>query len=179
MKANEFDLLLRRLDEGDESALVDIYNAYGKKIIGVAVSIVGDIQHAQAVLDDVLVLLWNKSKKFNNIVCPDALIYDLARKSACTYYRKYIKKSKRDVSLDDESIADSLIQSYDEGNVDYMLLISKLNDTDREIINRRIFFKSTLAEIAESMNMPEGTLKWRYIQMLHKLTNKITSRKGE
>ena len=43
MKANEFDLLLRRLDEGDESALVDIYNAYGKKIIGVAVSIVGDI----------------------------------------------------------------------------------------------------------------------------------------
>ena len=81
--------------------------------------------------------------------------------------------------MDDESIADSLIQSYDEGNVDYMLLISKLNDTDREIINRRIFFKSTLAEIAESMNMPEGTLKWRYIQMLHKLTNKITSRKGE
>lgn len=172
MEIESFNALLRQLDMGDESALLTIQREYGKQIKWVAYSIINDWHHSRDILNEVLSTLWNKSKKFQNIENPDGCIYELAKKASYSFYRKYLKKQKNEVRLDkilEKDEARYLVHIDDYSGISFIEMISGLNETDKEIIIKKIGFNFTHTEIAKDLKMPEGTVKWKYQKILKKL----------
>lgn len=181
MEAERFNGLLRLIDMGDESALNAIHAEYGKRIKWVAYSILGDWHHAKDVLNAVMKTLWNKSHKFQNIQNPFACIYDLAKKASYTFYRDNLKKKQFEVALDvvpEEEAARFLVHTDDHSEFEFLSMIGCLNEIEREIIVKKIAFKFTHVEIAQDLNIPEGTIKWKYGEILDKLRKKIEEDKN-
>lgn len=176
MDAETFNSLLRRLDIGDEEALVMIQKEFGRQIKGMAYSIVNDWQDSTAVLNDVMITLWNKSNKFQNIISPNACIYNLTKKASYTFYRKYIKKHKKQVCIDDIPNNAALIHNDNHSELNYIEMISCLDEIEKEIITMKILFKYTHAEIAHDLKLPESTVKWKYQNILKKLKNKMSEK---
>lgn len=175
MDAEKFDALLRAMDAGDESALKTIQQYYGRQIKWVAYSIINDWHYANDILNDVLTKLWNKSHKFRNIRSPDACIYDLAKKTSYDFYRKYLKKHKNEVRIDELSSgeAKTYLAADDSHFVDFLSMIAELDETEKEIVIKKIAFGYTHAMLAKELGMPEGTVKWKYRQILDKLKKNI------
>ena len=51
----------------------------------------------------------------------------------------------------------------------YNRLISKLNDNEKEIISLKIISNFSFEEIGKILNMPTGTVKWRYYKAINTL----------
>ena len=164
MEAKEFNSLLRLIDIGDEDSFEKIYNEYAKKIKSVAFSVLSDTHYAKDVLQNVMIRIWNKSKSFKNIKSPNAFIYTLAKNASIDLYRKVKKRRKRFLSLDkmQEDMDYEIPFETDFSNVEFLSMISYLDDVTQEILIRKLIFRDTHNEIAEDLNLPEGTVKWKY-----------------
>jgi len=51
----------------------------------------------------------------------------------------------------------------------YNRLISKLNDTEKEIVSLKILSNLSFEEISRLLNMPTGTVKWKYYKSINTL----------
>jgi RNA polymerase sigma-70 factor (ECF subfamily) len=176
MEAEKFNFLLRLIDRGDEAALVAIQQAYEKQIYWVAFSILHDWHYSRDIANEVMSTLFNKSRKFQNIQSPDACIYDLAKKASCDFYRKYVKKHKCEISIENVPPKDALqylVHIDDYSNMDFMQLLSTLDDTEKEIVIKKISFNYTHTEIASDLKMPVGTIKSKYHDILVKLRKNL------
>ena len=83
----------------------------------------------------------------------------------------YLKKKRNDIDYD------SIYEIEDNNNYlnkiidrdSYNRLISKLNDTEKEIISLKILANLSFEEISRLLNMPTGTVKWKYYKSINTL----------
>lgn len=134
MDAEKFNRLIRALDSGDESAYEEIHQAYGRMILWIGRKITRDWHHAQDVLDVVMQMLWNKSEKIKNIQKPDSFIYRVSKRAAISYCRKYIKKTKHDISIDVIPQGKTVIDINQQGHLGFFLLIDCLKQDEQDIV---------------------------------------------
>ncbi len=172
MDAEKFDQLLRMIDIGNETAFRELYDYYAKKIISVAYLILNDIHSANDALDNVMIIIWNKSRSFKNIESPNALIYRMSKNAAIDIYRRINKKKEREKSIESllkESCLTDQHQINEINQVEFLSLISVLEDIEKEIIIKKIVFMDTHTEIAKDLGLPIGTVKWKYQNILQKI----------
>ena len=174
MSEEEFNILMKLVDAGDNSSLEKIYDFYALKIKRIAFAILGDIHYAEDVLQKVLIILWNKSKRFLNVHSPDSLIYRLAKNAAIDIYRQNKKRAKKYVSLDkmqEEKNFEVPIDN-DFSKFEFLSIISSLDEKEKDIVYMKAFLGYTHREIAEYLKMPEGKIKWKYQVTFKKIKEK-------
>ncbi len=63
-EGHEDEVLLRRVGNGDQQAMAEIFDRYGRLVYSVALRVLGDTGHAEDVLQDVFFKVWREPQTF-------------------------------------------------------------------------------------------------------------------
>jgi RNA polymerase sigma-70 factor, ECF subfamily len=162
--------LVARIRAGDQQAMSELYDRYGKVVYAVALRVLQDAGGAEDVLQDVFLQLWRN---------PDA--FDASRGSLAAWlavisrHRSIDRLRKRRPEID---IEDCVITGgpdlRDESEHKLMIekvrgVLAEMSPDQRNVLELAFFQGLTHTEIAEKTGEPLGTVKTRIRSGLQQL----------
>lgn len=154
-----------RLANGDRSALEEIYRATQVKLFGICYRILGDRKEAEDALQDVYVNLWQRADRFDpERASPISWLATFARNRAVDRLRTgKVRAGAVDIDeaapiADAAPLADSLMIDA-ERNARVHACLETLEANQRDNIREAFFGGKTYAELAETQDVPLGTMK--------------------
>ncbi len=164
------DLLIRKTGQGDMNAFEQLYNELSKGVYALALSIVKNKSAAEDIMQDTFVRVYNAASGFNSSGAGVAWIMRIARNLSITAVSARI--SEPEEKIDEE-------KSYigtEASAVDRLMLenaLQALNDNERRIITLHAVTGLKLNEIANILDEPLGTIKWRHSEAMKKLRKSL------
>ncbi len=162
--------LLRRIAQGDDSALAALYDEYASRVYSMALRVLGDAALAQEVTQDVFLKVWRSPHQWNPARGQfSSWLLTVTRYTAVDRLRAEALRSGRSVPLIDEIDAPAADES-DPADLDRLrALLHRLPDEQRQVIELAYFRGLTHSELAAALNLPLGTVKTRLRAGLQKL----------
>jgi RNA polymerase sigma factor (sigma-70 family) len=158
-------VLVERLSGGDETALVDLYDRYAGFVYGLAVRTLVDPQAAEDITQDVFVSLWEHPERidsgrgtlrgFLGTLTHRRAVDAVRREEA---HRRREARVARDAS-DVPDVAEAVLRSDTSGKVRTALEV--LPEAQRRALDLAYFHGYTYRQVADVLNIPEGTAKSR------------------
>ena len=159
---------------GDERAFEELVIRHEKSVKGTAYKTTGNTFSAEDAAQDAFVSAWLNLDKLAEREKFGAWVCSIAKNHAHNLARKY-RNAASDISLtlleevdlsgSDESGLLELLSatSIGEAERDERLheALASLSDKIREVIHLHYFEEKSIAEIAERLSLPAGTVKWR------------------
>lgn len=173
LKGEELQKLFNDLKENKKSSFEILYNKYRKLVYGISYSILKNNEEAedstQAVFTKLFQLDANKLPTSNAL----SWLYTVAKNNALLILRK----KSNNINLNDAyEIEDTNNEINDLMDIEsYNKLISRLNIKEKEIISLKILGNFSFKEIAELLEEPISTIKWRYYKSIHSLKLLLSS----
>lgn len=173
------DLLISRLQAGDEKAFERLYYFYSKSIYGIIYNILREEKVSEEVLQDVFLKIWNHASTYD----PDkgrffTWILNIARNASIDKLRSSHFKNQK-TNLRSGSFEDILeAQSNATGKIDAIGLqkyLDKIGPVCKRLIDLLFFQGYTQKESAEELEIPLGTIKSRNRVCIKKLRAHIIS----
>ena len=163
-RSNELSLVTR-LCRGDKGAMAELYDRYGKALLGIAYRVVGSQETAEDLLQNAFLQIWAKIDTFD--IERGTLFTWMARivrNGAIDHIRsKAHRNEQKNYSL--EKSVDIVEQlnpvSYNPDVIGLNERVEKLDPELREVIRALYFLGSTHKEAAEELGIPIGTIKTR------------------
>lgn len=170
MTDNEvLDQLLCRMKFGEEKAFEELYKKTSRQVFAYVLSIANNYHTAQDLTQDTYIKI---RKNVDKYVSGNAFawIMQIAKNTA---YNE-LAKSKKVIATDfGERTKTGGSYTIDENNVPVLEIIgTRLEDTDRKILLMHLSAGFKHREIAKELDMPLGTVLWRYNKAI-KLLQKI------
>lgn len=170
---------IRRCQEGDEDAFRIVVEGYGSLLYGTAYLMLRDRGQAEDAVQDAFLSAWRGINKFST---ERPLRPWLLRIVVNVVLQRKRRKLLHIVSLPDaeraatpepgpEALAE---QSWERDEM--RIALSKLPGDASRILILRFFAELSLAELAEVLQVPEGTVKSRLHRALQKLHKVLTRR---
>ena len=163
----ELKRIFYELKIGNKQVIEELYKKYYKIVYGIAFSILKNKEDSEDIVQIFFSKLYSleKSKLPNNKEA--TWLYTTTKNEVMNF----LKKKRNDVDYD------SIYEIEDNNNYlnkmidrdSYNRLISKLNDTEKEIISLKILSNLSFEEISRLLNIPTGTVKWKYYKSINTL----------
>jgi RNA polymerase sigma-70 factor, ECF subfamily len=141
----------RKYDE----ALERLLDAYEKKVFRMAVVMLRDAGRAEEVTQDVFLKVWRALPSYDGRASLSTWVYAIARNTCLSAVRS---ESYRKTTLFEES-QEPTVASIGSLNVALKQCLSRLPDVQRNVITMFYFEDRNVAEVAQLMDLPEGTVK--------------------
>jgi RNA polymerase sigma-70 factor, ECF subfamily len=167
---------------GDERALRDLYDRYGRIVYSVSYRVTNDAHLAEECTQDVFLRVWRRARDFDpSRAKTSTWLFAIARNRAIESWRSRARhRSRLDVRPDEETQrVESLV---DEGARDPAELVAAADEALRvaealaalppeqfETLQLAYFEGLSHAEIAERLRLPLGTVKGRVRLALDRL----------
>ena len=165
---------IERLKTGSDEAFAELYDRYSAMLYGVMLRIVNDNEDTENLLQDTFVKIWS------NIAVYDASkgrlatwLLNIARNTAIDFTRSKIFSQRRKnqnldncVSFSSDTFSATAI---DTDTMGLRQIVANLSKNYREIIEWLYFDGYTQQEIADTFDMPLGTVKTRTRMALKEL----------
>lgn len=174
---------LIRIKNGDKDAMRLLYRKYKNLLFGLIVSILNDREEAEDCLQEVFTHLWEKADYFDSEKGRAyTFIVTMARNKAIDRTRS---KQFKQADIADNTINDfTFIPESDEKNphedmefreraVIVRSALQKLPEKEREVLVVSYYKGLSQSQIAEKMDIPLGTVKYRMRQGMIKLRDYI------
>lgn len=174
--------LMRHICSGEELAFDELYDRYGKRLLGYFIRMLNfDKDLAEDALQDLFLKIAEAPEKFDSSRSFKTWIFSVASNSCKNYYRhkKIVSESKDEIiyentALYDESVIHSIARM--DARIFRERLEEVLNDLSAE--KKEAFIlkyqeEKTIAEIALIQNCPEGSVKSRLHYTLKILEEKL------
>lgn len=160
------DKLILCVANGDMSALETLYNSMYREIYGYLLSMLGNQHIAEDLAQDTFIRVYKYAPKFVPEGYGKSWVYKIAVRLALTYFKN---NSKHNAELSEHipSVTNSEEQVVNSQVVAEAM--QKISDEERQIISLHALSGFTLAEIADILNKPLGTVKWKHSQAIKKL----------
>jgi RNA polymerase sigma-70 factor (ECF subfamily) len=154
--------LVARIRAGDQQAMSELYDRYGKVVYAVSLRVLQDASAAEDVLQDVFLQLWRN---------PDA--FDASRGSLAAWlavisrHRSIdrLRKRRPEVDIEDCVIAGGPdLRDETERTLvieKVRVVLTEMNPDQRKVLELAFFQGLTHTEIAEKTGEPLGTIKTR------------------
>ncbi len=181
MKEEQFAQCMSRIAKGDKDALREIYEEYMGYLYSVVYGVLGHRETAEDVTSEVFLRIWNTADKFKPGGGHKAYLATIARNMAIDELRKH----KREVLMsgdttdeDDSGGPDEIgrAASDDTGPEEEVIqdmslkeALDKLKPAEREVVSMKILSEMTFQEISNALQIPMGTVTWRYQAAIKKL----------
>ena len=181
MKEEQFAQCMSRIAKGDKDALREIYEEYMGYLYSVVYGVLGHRETAEDVTSEVFLRIWNTADKFKPGGGHKAYLATIARNMAIDELRKH----KREVLMsgdttdeDDSGGPDEIgrAASEDTGPEEEVIqdmslkeALDKLKPAEREVVSMKILSEMTFQEISNALQIPMGTVTWRYQAAIKKL----------
>jgi RNA polymerase sigma-70 factor (ECF subfamily) len=158
-------VLVERLSGGDETALVDLYDRYAGFVYGLAVRTIVDPQAAEDITQEVFVSLWEHPERIDSgRGTLRGFLGTLTHRRAVDAVRREEAHRRREARVardggDVPDVADAVLRSDTSGKVRTALAV--LPEAQRRALDLAYFQGYTYRQVAEALNIPEGTAKSR------------------
>lgn len=177
--------LAGRLLERDEGALEEVIAAYGGVVFGIARRVIADAAMAEEVAQDAFLALWRRPGAFD----PDrgslqSFLVGIARNKAIDLVRREESRRRTKEALIAEAEALPAVAAAPPASEGFgerqemSEALQKLSPLQREAIVLVYFGGRTYREVAEELEIPEGTAKTRLRDGLIRLRDLLGSPKG-
>lgn len=212
MTEAEFERCIKRICQGDQMGLKDIYVEYLPYIYRVVYGIVGNKENAEDITSDFFVKLWSFAPKYRPGNGHKGYLATIARNMAVDHLRR----CRREIPMEEpegmiyairsgtadgqETDADADrgtggigtdyhmergvksdgmrggSESHEQTPEDQVIsnlslkdALEKLKPEERRIIDMKVLGEMTFKEIAELLDIPMGTVTWRYQEGIKRL----------
>lgn len=168
-KINETELkqLFQEYQVNKESGYQKLYEHYHTLVYGIVFSMVRKREIAEDIMQEVFLKIWKMSPEQLPKSYPASWLYTVTKNEVLAY----IRKTRPTISLEDIYEMDGedvqIEKQMDEQT--YQKLISYLNEEERQIVSLKIRSDLPFREIAQLLQMPIGTVQWKYYKALHSL----------
>lgn len=148
-------------------AFEKLYSKYNKLIYSIAFSILKNKTDSEDIVQTVFTKLYTMSKDKFPIQKQASWLYSLTKNETISFLRK----KKHNIDL--ESIYEIEDRDNEINNIidqiEFNRLISKLNDKEKQVVSLKILVNLSFEEIGKLLDVPTGTVKWRYYKSIHTL----------
>ncbi len=175
--ANDDELLLARVAQGDQAALGTLYDRYATPLYSLAIKMLANEAEAQDVLHDVFLSVWNKAAGFRadrgsafswTVALLRNRIIDRIR--ARRRHGELIEANAPDLEPSGSAASSSAENCVtNERAREVRAAMSQISDDQRQVLRLAFFEGLTQAEIAEKLEEPLGTIKARAQRGMAKL----------
>ena len=160
-------LLVARCADGDEGALAELYDLFGRAAYAMALRIVRDASQAEDVVQEAFMDLWRGAARFDPARSrPASYLLTFVHRRAVDLVRREQARPQRGGDVDDiaarpgqDDVPASLVASEQGESVRRAL--ADLSPPQREVLELAYFNGLSQSEIAERLGEPLGTVKSR------------------
>ena len=163
----ELNELFLEVKLNNKKAFEELYNRYNKLVYGIAFSLLKNRQDAEDIVQIVFTKIYSIDKNKLPRSNEASWLYSVTKNEVINY----LKSKKDNIELDciyeledDNNEIDKIIDKDK-----YNRLINKLNKEEREIVSLKTLSNLSFEEIGKILNVPTGTIKWRYYKSVHTL----------
>lgn len=176
MTEEAFNLSVQKILAGDKSGLREIYDAYLSYIYQIVYGVVGRKEDAEDITSDFFIKFWQSADRYRAGTGHKGYLATMARNMAIDHLRKFKKEIIDDFTVtEDEEI--SIKEPVSDDNVEAEVIedmslteaLNTLKPAEKQIIDMKVLSEMTFAEIAQTLNIPMGTVTWRYREAIKKL----------
>ena len=167
INVKELKNLFAEIKNNNNIAFEEFYSKYDKLVLKITYSILKNKNDAEDVMQLVFEKIYSMNKEKLSTKNEASWLYSVTRNETLNY----LKSNKNNINLydlyeieDNNNELDKVIEREK-----YNKLISKLNDDEKEIVSLKIISNCSFEEIGKVLNMPTGTVKWRYYKAVNTL----------
>ena len=160
MRAVDRDLV-EAAQRGDQSAFVDLVRMHGDRLFSIAQRILRDVDRAEDALQDALVIAWRDLPGLRDPDRFDAWMHRLLTNVCIAQARRERRRNTnlRLLPEDQPAAPDDLLSVGDRDQLDRGF--RRLTPNERAILVLHHFVGYNLAEVAEMLGIPAGTVRSR------------------
>lgn len=155
--------LIKRIADGDRTALADLYRALEKPVYRFIQSRLNDPFESSDILHDVFIEVWRSASRFEGRSKVQTWIFGIAHRKVIDRHRKAGRTSLTDAPPEIIDGADSaetcIVASQDATQVHHC--IAQLSEEHRSAISLAFWEDMNYREIASVCDTAEGTIKTR------------------
>lgn len=169
----ELHQIFYEMKSGNQKAFNLLYENYNKLIYAIAFSILKHKEDSQDLVQIIFTKIYQLSKDKLPIDKENVWLYTVVKNEAINY----LKKKKKQVNIDDIYLIqenDVAIENMISTDT-YNKIIEKLSEQEREIVSLKIVGNLTFRQISNILNIPIGTIQWRYYKAMNTLKLLITN----
>ncbi len=170
--------LLRAIAHGDQAAMRALFARHHLRVHRFILRMIGNEASAEDVTNEVFLGVWRNAAGFDGRAAVTTWILSIAHKKAVSAMRK-----RRECELDEETahrVADDAddpevsVQKLDKGQR-IRACMDRLSADHRTIIDLVYYHERSIPEIAEILDIPEGTVKTRMFHARRKLAEHLAA----
>lgn len=162
MATKELDLLLFKISNGDNVSFERFYNLTVKGVFAFAYSYLGNKEDTEDIVQSTYLTVKQKAYTYKKGTNARAWLFQIVKNLALDELRR---RKRRQTEWEQEKISDSL-QNF-ENAAEYLLNV--LSSEEKEIVILHVFWGYKHREIANLLNIPLGTVTWKYNAAINKL----------
>ena len=178
------EALIRKVAQGDENALGELYDRYARLVFSVTLNMTGNRQTAEEITLDVFTRLWNKADTYRpELAKVSTWLVRMARNRSIDFLRKesvrpsghsvtWAEAGEILVSNENPESSATLAQEIERTKQ----AVAKLPENQRQVIALAYFKGYSHREIAQELNLPLGTVKGRIRGGMKKLRDQLVVR---
>lgn len=176
--------LMLRVAQGDERALLTLYDRYAPRVFGLALRILGERMAAEEVTQDTFLKAWTRARSYSpargKVL---SWLLTIARRTALDRLRLDKRRPDRDNPLDPEDLwrglADPRSATEESRWRALHFALLDLPAEQRQVIALAYFYGMSQREIAGYLGLPIGTVKTRLRLGMEKLRRAWASSREE
>jgi RNA polymerase sigma-70 factor (ECF subfamily) len=156
--------LLGRVAAGDDAAMTELYRRHGRIVLSQTLFVVGDRALGEEILQDTMLAVWRQAGTFRGDSRVRSWIIAIARRQARDRLRRHWPREVEDSALVNQpsSGAGPEFVALERADVaDVAGAIRTLGRAHREVLGLVFGAELTMAEVAEILQIPVGTVKSR------------------
>jgi RNA polymerase sigma-70 factor (ECF subfamily) len=156
-------LLIRAMADGDIRGLNELYARHGPMLLGYLTARVSNRQLAEEILQDVMLAVWENAHRFEARAKVTTWMLTIARNRAinATRRKKLPVINLQDVFVKSDDTGPVEAIERDEKQQAVRAAIDKLPEGQREVLVLTFYHQLTGPEIADVLDISEGTVKSR------------------
>lgn len=169
MNKKELDLIMRKIQNGDEDAFAIFYHETYKGLFSFIYSYVKNWHTSEDIMQETYIKVKLNSEKYLIGTNVTAWLFQIAKNLCLDFLKKPINQNSvpiEDVHLEKIYESDTKMYVHD-------LLNKYLSTTDRQIVLLHILHGYKNREIAQILQLPLGTVLWKYNRAMKELKTKI------
>jgi RNA polymerase sigma-70 factor, ECF subfamily len=156
--------LVRQVAAGDEAALAELYRRHGQVVLSQVLFVVEERNLAEEIVQDTMLAVWRQAATFRGESRVTTWMIAIARRQARDRLRHSRLRLVEDavlVNQPSEGAGPELVALERAGVAEIAAAIRTLGRAHREVLGLVLAGDLTMAEVAEILQIPVGTVKSR------------------
>lgn len=169
----ELHNIFKGIANKEEKEFNKLYEKYNKLVYGVSFSILKNKENSEDITQTVFTKIWNMNTNNLPTNSEASWLYTITKNETLNFLRK----QKNALNLEDIYYINNDNNELNEiiEKDTFNRIIAKLNEKEQEIVSLKIISGLSFKAISQILNIPIGTVQWKYYKSLHTLETLISS----